>query len=202
MLLADGVTWVSRSYCLLSQTSTDCACQILILPPLNRELGGHTIVSLYLNHNNQRANTPASDVFYWLGDAVAPGNLRLGSSLVALGLSWKAALGLIAMGHFLIAIAITANGLIGAKYGIGYPVQSRAAFGFHFSYVMVVIRMIVGVFWYGVNTYTGAQCVYAVLVAIWPSFATMENHLSSSANITTKMMICEFLRPYEARMPS
>jgi len=64
------------------------------------------------------------------------------------------------MGHFLIAIAITANGLVGARYGIGYPVQSRAPFGFFFSYLMVVIRMIVGVFWYGVNTYTGAQCIY------------------------------------------
>jgi len=95
------------------------------------------------------------------------------------------------MGHFLIAIAITANGLVGARYGIGYPVQSRAPFGFFFSYLMVVIRMVVGVFWYGVNTYTGAQCIYAVLVAIWPSFATMENQLPASANITTKMMICE-----------
>lgn len=73
---------------------------------------------------------------------MAPGNLRLGSSLIALGLSWKAALGLIALGHFSIALAITANGLVGAKYGIGYPVQSRAPFGFYFSYVMVVIRMV------------------------------------------------------------
>jgi len=97
------------------------------------------------------------------------------------------------MGHFFIAIAITAIGLVGARYGIGYPVQSRAPFGFFFSYVMVVFRMVVGVFWYGVNTYTGAQCIYAVLVAIWPSFATMENQLPVSANITTKMMICKWM---------
>lgn len=136
--------------------------------------------------------THIADVTYWLNDAIAPGNLRLGSSLVSLGLSWKAALGLIAMGNFLIAIAITTNGIVGARYGIGYPVQSRAPFGFFFSYLMVVVRMVVGVFWYGVNTYTGAECIYAVLVAIWPSFATMPNQLPASANITTKMMICKY----------
>lgn len=48
--------------------------------------------------------------------------------------------------------------------------------------------MVVGVFWYGLNTYTGAECVYAVLVAIWPAFADIPNSLSNSANITTKMM--------------
>lgn len=33
-------------------------------------------------------------VTYWLCDAVAPGNLRLGSSLVTLGLSWRTAIGI------------------------------------------------------------------------------------------------------------
>ncbi|KAF1347180.1 permease for cytosine/purines, uracil, thiamine, allantoin-domain-containing protein [Delphinella strobiligena] len=113
-------------------------------------------------------------VTYWLCDAVAPGNLRLGSSLVALGLSWKSTLGIIALGHFLISLAITAN--------------RRASFGFYFSYVVVVVRLVVGFFWYGINTYTGAECVHAVLVAIWPSFQNVPNHLPKSANITTQMM--------------
>lgn len=119
---------------------------------------------------------------------MAPGNLRLGSSLVSLGLSWKSTLGVIALGHFSISLLITANGVIGARYNIPYTVQSRSSFGFFFSFVVVVVRMIVGFFWYGINTYTGAECVHAVLVAIWPSFADVPNHLPTSANITTQMM--------------
>ncbi|KAL3472723.1 hypothetical protein BJX99DRAFT_272757 [Aspergillus californicus] len=130
-----------------------------------------------------------SYVTYWLSDAVAPGNLRLGSSLIALGLSWKAALGIITLGHFIIALIITANGLVGSKYHIPFTVQSRASFGFYFSFVIVFVRMVVGFFWYGMNTYTGAQCVVAVLVAIWPSFHDYPNSLPESANITSQMMI-------------
>lgn len=128
------------------------------------------------------------DITYWLSDAVAPGNLRLGSSLVTLGLSWKSTLGIIVLGHFLISLAITANAVIGARYHIPYTIQARSSFGFYFSFVVVVVRMIVGLFWYGINTYTGAECVYAVLVAIWPSFANVPNSLPESANITTQMM--------------
>lgn len=57
-------------------------------------------------------------ITYWLCDAIAPGNLRLGSSLVTLGLSWRTAIGIIALGHFLAAILITLNGIIGARLHI------------------------------------------------------------------------------------
>jgi NCS1 family nucleobase:cation symporter-1 len=127
-------------------------------------------------------------VVYWLCDAIAPGNLRLGSSLVTLGLSWRSAVGIIALGHFLAALLITANGIIGARLHVPYTIQSRASFGFFFSFFVVFVRLLVGFFWYGINTYNGALCVYAVLVAIWPTFASIPNNLPESANITTQML--------------
>lgn len=104
------------------------------------------------------------------------------------GLSWRSAVGIIALGHFLAALLITANGIIGARLHIPYTIQSRAPFGFFFSFFVVFVRLLVGFFWYGINTYNGALCVYAVLVAIWPSFANVPNHLPESANITTQML--------------
>jgi nucleobase:cation symporter-1, NCS1 family len=127
-------------------------------------------------------------VAYWLCDAIAPGNLRLGSSLVTLGLSWRSAVGVIALGHFIAALLITANGIIGARLHVPYTIQSRASFGFFFSFFVVFVRLVVGFFWYGINTYNGALCIHAVLVAIWPSFAKLPNRLPESANITTQMM--------------
>ncbi|KAI7379575.1 hypothetical protein KC336_g19162, partial [Hortaea werneckii] len=85
-------------------------------------------------------------VTYWLCDAVAPGNLRLGSSLVTLGLSWRTAIGIIALGHFIAAVLITLNGIIGARLHIPYTIQSRAAYGFYFSFFVVFVRMLVGFF--------------------------------------------------------
>lgn len=146
-------------------------------------------------------------ITYWLCDAVAPGNLRLGSSLMTLGFSMGTTIGIIFLGHFLISLAITANAVIGAKYHIPYTIQSRSSFGFYFSFVVVFIRLLVGFFWYGINTvrrlvkihteehvltinaqYNGAICVNAVIIAIWPSFSKVPNSLPKSANITTQMM--------------
>lgn len=96
---------------------------------------------------------------YWISDAFAPGNWRLGSSLIISGLSWKLTLLCVAVAHLIISLVITLNGVVGARLHIAFTIQSRAAFGVYFSFVMVIIRMIVGVFWYGINTYTGAECV-------------------------------------------
>lgn len=133
-------------------------------------------------------------VTYWLCDAVAPGNLRLGSSIMTLGFSWRETISIIFLGHFLIALAITANSIIGSKYHIPYTIQSRTSFGFFASFAAVFIRMLVGFFWYGINTYNGALCVNAVILAIWPSFRNVPNSLPESANITTQMMTCTLQR--------
>ncbi|KAK8066202.1 cytosine-purine permease [Apiospora hydei] len=73
-------------------------------------------------------------------------------------------------------------------FHIPFTIQSRASFGMFFSFVIVSIRMVVAAFWYGINTYTGAQCVNVISLAIWPQFAQVPNRLPASANITTQMM--------------
>jgi nucleobase:cation symporter-1, NCS1 family len=106
-----------------------------------------------------------------------------------MGLSWKLCLVIIALGHFLMAIGLTLNGAVGSRFHIPFTIQSRASFGIYFSFAMVFVRMVVSAFWYGINTYTGAQCVNVVLLAMWPQFANVPNRLPASANITTQMMI-------------
>lgn len=95
----------------------------------------------------------------------------------------------ITLGHFLMAIGLTLNGAVGSRFHIPFTIQSRASFGIYFSFAMVFVRMVVSAFWYGINTYTGAQCVNVILLAIWPQFVNVPNRLPESANITTQMMI-------------
>lgn len=58
---------------------------------------------------------------------------------------------------------------------------------------MLVVRMIVSVFWYGIGTYNGASCVRTIIYAWAPEFRNMPNHLPASANIDSKLMICYFI---------
>ncbi|KAK9371818.1 permease for cytosine/purines, uracil, thiamine, allantoin-domain-containing protein [Lipomyces chichibuensis] len=130
---------------------------------------------------------------YWISDAFSPSGWRAAASLMQIGLSWRWSLFNLALANILIAIIITFNAHPGARYHVCFPVFSRVPFGFYFSYVMVFMRMITGIFWYGIQTYTGAECVRSLLFAIWPSFRNYPNSLPKSANIETNFMISWFV---------
>lgn len=51
----------------------------------------------------------------------------------------------------------------------------------------------VSIFWYGIGTYNGAECVQSIIYAWAPQFRNIPNHLPESANITTGFMICYFI---------
>ena len=99
------------------------------------------------------------------------------------------------------------NGTVGARLHVPFPVLNRSSFGFWFSYFSVISRVVLAMFWFGIQTFVGSECVYQVrstsryplftrlflrcpsfpqmLKAIWASIARLPNHLPPSANITT-----------------
>lgn len=54
------------------------------------------------------------------------------------------------------------NGTIGARLHISFPVLNRSSFGFWFSYFSVISRVVLSMFWFGIQTFTGSECVYQV----------------------------------------
>jgi nucleobase:cation symporter-1, NCS1 family len=52
-------------------------------------------------------------VTYWVSDAFAVSNWRIGSSLISIGLSWKLALVAVVIGNLVTAAVVTFNGIIG-----------------------------------------------------------------------------------------
>ncbi|KAK9458373.1 permease for cytosine/purines, uracil, thiamine, allantoin-domain-containing protein [Dipodascopsis uninucleata] len=128
-------------------------------------------------------------VSYWISDNFTPSGWRKASSLMAIGMSWKLALVNVAISDLIIGIVITINGYFGAKYRAPFTMQSRAAFGYYLSYLMIAMRCITGIFWLGISTYTGAECVRSMIYAIWPSFHNLKNTLPESANINTQFMV-------------
>lgn len=87
-----------------------------------------------------RTWTTFNYITYWISDAFNVATWDLASSMLAVGLSWRQALPAIAVGHLLIALVITANGYIGARLHVPFPVLNRSSFGFYFSYFSVVSR--------------------------------------------------------------
>ncbi|KAJ6531800.1 permease for cytosine/purines, uracil, thiamine, allantoin-domain-containing protein [Mycena capillaripes] len=132
-------------------------------------------------------------VAYWISDATNNASWELASSMIAVGLSWRQALPAIALGHTIIATVMVLNGTIGARLHVAFPVLTRSSFGFWFSYFSVVSRAVLAMFWFAIQTFTGSECVYQMLKAIWPSTARIPNHLPESAGITTVGMMCYFL---------
>ncbi|KAF8141919.1 permease for cytosine/purines, uracil, thiamine, allantoin-domain-containing protein [Boletus edulis] len=129
-------------------------------------------------------------VCYWVSDATNIGLWELASSMLAIGLSWRQALPCIAAGYMIISVVMVLNGTIGARLHVAFPVLNRSSFGFWFSYFTVFSRVILSMFWFGIQSYNGSQCVYQMIKAIWPSIARMPNHLSPNANITSSGLLC------------
>ena len=74
----------------------------------------------------------------------------------------RQALPAIAVGHIIISIVMVLNGTPGARLHVGFPVLNRSSFGFWFSYLSVISRIVLSMFWLGIQSYTGSQCVYQV----------------------------------------
>jgi NCS1 family nucleobase:cation symporter-1 len=76
------------------------------------------------------------------------------------------------------------------KYGIPYPVVARMAFGVMGANLAAVVRGVVGIVWYGVQTYFASKAVQVLVVTIVPSAAalTHDNFLGLST-----LAWCSFL---------
>ncbi|KZV73617.1 NCS1 nucleoside transporter family [Peniophora sp. CONT] len=142
---------------------------------------------------HMRTWTTRDYVAYWIASSFNISAWEIASSMLATGLSWRQALVCIAVGHCIISVPILLNGIIGARLHVPFPVLVRSSFGYWFSYFAVVSRVALSMFWFGIQSYSGGECVYQMLKAIWPSIQNLPNHLPESSHVTTVSMLCFFL---------
>ncbi|KAK9414014.1 hypothetical protein SUNI508_11466 [Seiridium unicorne] len=132
-------------------------------------------------------------LWLWLSDGANVGTMQQAGSIVSLGLSWREAAVAIAIGNIIIAVAVTLNGAIGSRHHIPFSIASRASMGFYFSYFAVASRLVLGLLYFGINTYIGASCMLIMLEAIWPSLRTYPNLLPTSASVASNKLIAYFV---------
>lgn len=109
--------------------------------------------------------------------------------MMAVGLGWSDAVIIVAISFFIISFVIAGNGAVGAIYHVPFPVIARASWGFWGSYIAIVSRVILALFWFAIQNVNGANAVRAMIGAIWPSFLTLENDIPEDQGITTNGMV-------------
>jgi NCS1 family nucleobase:cation symporter-1 len=102
----------------------------------------------------------------WFGGCVSIGTFAMGSSIVGTLNLLQATLA-IAIGCFVIGIALTLNGAAGYKYGIPFVVQARSAFGFSGTKFPGLVRAVPAIVWYGFQSWVGAGALNAVSVSLF-----------------------------------
>ncbi|MCJ1255604.1 hypothetical protein MMC24_003421 [Lignoscripta atroalba] len=138
---------------------------------------------------NNRKWGVSSFIAYWISDAFNAATWQFASSIIAIGLTWRESISIVAVSFFIVSIVIAFNGATGVIYHAPFPVLARASWGFWGSYVAIISRAILAIFWFAIQTMNGANTVRVMLGAIWPSFLTLPNHIPVNQGITTNTMI-------------
>ncbi|CZR56504.1 uncharacterized protein PAC_06392 [Phialocephala subalpina] len=89
----------------------------------------------------------------------------VGSSMIALGATIRDALLVVLFANILSAVVICFNGRAASRYHVGYPVLSRVTFEIYGSYLVVVLRAILGIIWHNFedSAYSVSSVVYSCI---------------------------------------
>src|ERR1700761_7165394 len=119
----------------------------------------------------------------WMSDVHSVGGYTFAASLFFLGLAgWQVLLSMIA-GIAIVNYLMNLIGRPSQKYGIPFPVVARMSFGVMGANLAAIVRGIVGIVWYGVQTYFASKAVQ-VLVLTWFAGAESLTH-NSIAGLST-----------------
>src|ERR1700744_3484632 len=104
----------------------------------------------------------------WMSDVHSVGGYTFAASLFFLGLAgWQVLLSMV-VGITAVYFLMNLIGRPSLKYGIPYPVVARISFGVMGANLAAMLRGIVGIVWYGVQTYFASKAVQALVLAFYP----------------------------------
>lgn len=109
----------------------------------------------------------------WMSDVHSIGGYTFAAGLFFLGLAgWQVLLALI-IGIFLVYLGMGLMGQAGFKAGVPYPVLARLSFGLFGANIPALIRAIIGIFWYGIQTYLASVAFVVLLLRIFPTLTPL-----------------------------
>jgi NCS1 family nucleobase:cation symporter-1 len=111
----------------------------------------------------------------WMSDVHSIGGYTFAAGLFFLGLAaWQVGVALIA-GIGIVYFLMLLSGRAGQQLGVPYPVLARVSFGVFGANLPALIRAVIAIAWYGIQTYLASVALQVLLLAIWPSLDSLTN---------------------------
>src|SRR5690242_17578716 len=104
----------------------------------------------------------------WMSDIHSVGGYIFAAGLFALGLvGWQVLLALV-IGITLVNIGMNWMGYAGQKTGVPYPVLARVSFGVFGANLPALIRAVIAIFWYSIQTWLASVAVVGLGLRAFP----------------------------------
>ncbi|MFB7724018.1 MULTISPECIES: NCS1 family nucleobase:cation symporter-1 [unclassified Nocardia] len=108
---------------------------------------------------------------FWMSDVHSVGGYVTAGSLFALGLAGWQVLAALLIGITIVYFLCNLVAAPSQRAGVPYPVMCRSAFGVRGANIPAIIRGLIAVAWYGIQTYLASAALIVVAVKLWPSLA-------------------------------
>lgn len=114
------------------------------------------------------------DLFaWWMSAWHSLGGYTMAVGLLVLGLNgWQMALGM-TIGLVIIFGCSNLMGVAGQRVGVPFPVFARISFGVYGANIPAILRAIVAVAWYGIQTYLASAAVMLLVLKVEPDLSGM-----------------------------
>lgn len=120
---------------------------------------------------------------YWGIPNITIWTWSTGSALLGLGLNLSNVMGAITLGNILISTYICLNSNPGLSYQIGYTVSQRAIFGIYGSLIGVLIRFVLSIIFYGVQSWLGGLCIMVMISCLSEDFMGLDRYISGDLKL-------------------
>jgi nucleobase:cation symporter-1, NCS1 family len=122
---------------------------------------------------DKRTWTGYSIFAMWMSDVHSVGGYTFAASLFLLGLSGWQVLSALLIGILTVYVLMNWVGKPSQVYGIPFPVMARVSMGVMGANLAATIRGIVGIVWYGVQTYFASKAVVTLVLVFFPEAASL-----------------------------
>src|SRR5450631_4146408 len=112
----------------------------------------------------------------WMSDVHSVGGYTFAASLFFLGLTgWQVLISML-IGITAVYFLMNLIGRPSLRYGIPFPVMARVSFGVMGANLAAIVRGVVGIVWYGVQTYFASKAVQVLVVTLIPASADLTHN--------------------------
>lgn len=125
---------------------------------------------------------------WWMSGWHSLGGYTMAIGLFALGLTGWQMIIAFALGIIILYFVNNLSGVAGQRAKVPFPVFARASFGVTGANIPALLRAVVAIAWYGIQTYLASAAVMLLVLKLAPSTATMT--LDSFLGLSTLGWIC------------